>query len=430
MVSGIVDVSGRKLVFCCEYRRRKTVVMEAQLVLIGGRSSVPNVLTLLYQRPEIVLALTSKESTTDFPKFKRVVEDLLPSCSVIEELPPVDAFEREAIEECCQKAFERYPDAHWVCNITVATTIMSIAVYEQAKKFEHACWYVNTAKSRVIALVGPDLPSDDEKALFHLEVKQYVESYYFSLENGDLEKRRDWCEHQWLPFAQMLGKEPHLIPHLKSVLQAIGNDKPKSDQLKGYNKGMKVSQEAYHILKKAEQVGLVNKLDGTADAVTFTLTSLQYSFLNGGWLETYVWSEAREMGLFDDCQWNHKVTLSKVTRELDVALTYKAQLLIAECKTGRKGKNSDTFDDLLTVANRLGAKFVGKIFISSLFSPEEADTDPAQIKDGVLREKIEGHQKFLREANHHHIVVIMAEDLPRIRERLEAEAKTPEFPRI
>jgi len=409
--------------------------MKAQLVLVGGRSSVPNILTILFQKPDAVIVLCSHESHNDFASFKHLVEAILPTCTV-EDPPPVDAFEPEEVAERCTEAFQRYSTAEWICNITAATTIMSIAVYEQARKFQKDCWYLNTSKTRVITLTGAKLDSNHNAAIFHLSVLEYISAYYYSLENGDLEERRGWCEQHWLPFAQLLGQNPILADHLKPVMKAISNSRqqrPNKNEPKHYD-FPKLSQEAHDIMKKAEQFGLASDVRIEHGVLHFTLTHLQDSFLNGGWLELYVWNEAKQIkssdnsSLFDDCQWNHKVTISGVTREIDVALTYKAQLIIAECKTGDDITESRTRDGLVAVANPLGGKFVGKILISSLFSPKE--TGPDQIQDGKLREKIKGHQDFLSKADHHNIVVIMAEDLPRIRERLKQEAETPKYPRM
>jgi hypothetical protein len=411
---------------------------KAQLVLIGGRSSVPNILTILHQKPEVVLALCSHESHNDFSKFKHMVETILPTCTV-EELLPVDAFEPEEITRQCTEAFQRYPEADWICNITAATTIMSIIVYEQTKSSQKkgsqkSCWYINTSQTRVITLVGSKLNDKENAVVFHLSVPEYVSAYYYSLEDGDLEERREQCEQQWLPFAQLLGKQPTLASYLKLVIKAIGNNKPGKNGPKTYTLS-KLPQGAHDIVKEAERFGLASDVKSDLDSLQFTLTYLQTSFLNGGWLELYVWNEAKQIilpdksNLFDDCQWNHKVIISGVKRELDVALTYRAQFIIAECKTGDDYKDSETLNKLVSVANPLGGRFVGKILISSLFSPDETDPDEMQ-RNGILREQIKGHQDFLAKAAHHHIVVIMAEDLPRIRELLEKEAVTPKYPRM
>ncbi|HEU5226827.1 MAG TPA: hypothetical protein VFU49_03365, partial [Ktedonobacteraceae bacterium] len=93
--------------------------MKAQLVLVGGRSSVPNILTILFQKPDVVIVLCSHESHSDFANFKRMVETILPTCAV-EDLLPVDAFEPEEIAKRCVEAFQRYSTAEWICNITAA----------------------------------------------------------------------------------------------------------------------------------------------------------------------------------------------------------------------------------------------------------------------------------------------------------------------
>ncbi|HEY4037103.1 MAG TPA: DUF1887 family CARF protein [Ktedonobacteraceae bacterium] len=406
---------------------------KAQLILVGGRSSVPNILTILHQKPEVVLALCSHESHDDFPSFKHMVETVLPTCRV-EELHPVDAFEPEEIARQCTEAFQRYPGADWICNITAATAIMSIAVYEQAKRLQKNCWYLNTSQARTITLVGPKLSDEENAAIFDLSVPEYVSAYYYSLKDGDLEERREQCEQQWLPFAQLLGKQPTLASRLKLAMDAISNDRPGKKGPKSYTLP-KLPRETHDIVKEAERFGLVSNVKNDLDSLKFTLTYLQASFLNGGWLELYVWNEARQItlpdksNLFDDSQWNHKVTVSGVTRELDVALTYRAQLIIAECKTGDETRDSETLNKLVSVANPLGGRFVGKILISSLFSPDETDPDETQ-RNGRLREQIKAHRDFLAKAHHHHIVVIMAEDLPRIRDLLEEEAITPKYPRI
>jgi len=407
--------------------------MKVQLVLLGGRSSVPNILTILHQKPDVVITLCSHESHSDFPRFKHMVETALPTCTV-EELSPVDAFEPEEIANQCIDTFQLHSEAEWLCNITAATSIMSIVVYEQAKKFQKDCWYVNTSKARVITLIGAEFDDKDHAAIFHLPVSEYVSANYYLLESGNSEERRASYEQDWLPFAQLLGQRPILINHLKFVMNAVGKQqRPGKKEARQYT-FPNLPQEAHAIMKEAERFGLANDVRSEPGKLTFTLNYLQDSFLNGGWLEVYVWYEAKQIksldnsSLFDDCQWNHKVTIAGVTRELDIALMYKAQLIIVECKTGDETKDSATLNGLVSVANPLGGKFVGKILISSLFSP---DNDPDQTqRDGTYREKIKGHKEFLAKADHHHIVPIMAEDLPRIRDLLKKEAITPKYPRI
>lgn len=402
--------------------------MKAQLVLLGGRSSVPNLLTILYQQPDEVFVLTSNESTQDFGKFKNLIKKYHPSCS-IEEIGPVDAFNYEAISELCRTVFQDNLDAEWICNITAATTIMSIGVYEQAKLCKLPCWYLNTANSRVICLVGPKIGEEEEKKLFHLTVEQYVNAYYHELKNGDMEDRRNLAEQNWLPFAQMLAKDPSVVACLKGIFDKarsknnpnsslVGDTPGKPDRVDKHGKvgGPKhyilrhPTKEEVALLTEAKKVVLIDDCNNPNDSFEFRLNYIQYSFLSGAWLEVYIWNEAKQANLFDDCQWNRKIE-EGATREFDVAITYKAQLIIVECKTG-KDKKSDIMRDLVSAASLVGHKFVGKIVASSFLTLSTIDDDS----------KAKAHQDS--------IVLVLADEILNIRQRLIDEAKTPTYSRI
>jgi len=364
-----------------------------------------------------VIAICSAESYTDFPRLKETINEILPSCAV-EAMPPVDAFALEEIMQRCEKALEKHLTAQWIFNITAATTIMSIAAYEVAKKYQQTCWYLNTSQTRIITLVG----DRGDESIFYIEVPQYVAAYSRSLELGDLEERRDYCEQQWLPFAQQLGKNPQQAALLKKVMKAIDKTKikrPKKDEPKRYTlEGF--SNETYNLLEQAQQLELLSELHrATPSSFRFCLTHLQDNFLNGAWLEAYVWDEARKVQLFDDCQWNRKIISGDLSKELDVAMTYKAQLLVVECKTGDDSEDTATLNKLEAVANLLGGKFVGKILVTSLFSPNGTDLN-----------KLKGHNEFLAKADSQSIVVAMGENLPDIGSRLQKEAKDPTYKRI
>ncbi len=118
-----------------------------------------------------------------------------------------------------------------------------------------------------------------------------------------------------------------------------------------------------------------------------------------------------EWATIHDCRWNQKIVDGNNKNELDVALTYHAQLLIAECKTGEEAFSSETLYQVNAVANMLGNRFVGKLLVTSL-SKKYASNDFEAKRDGLS------------------IVLVTAEDLPNIGEILKREALTPTYPRI
>ncbi len=392
--------------------------MKAQLILVGGRASIPNILTIIYQRPDVVIPVCSIESKRDLPALQQAIRTVHPACR-IEEIDPVDACSFSQIYDVCEKAVISYPNAEWIFNITMGTSIMSIGAYEVAKKYQSSrsvqCWYINTSQARVISLPEDASNSSYGKEIFKIEVSQYAAAYNRVLLPGDLEDERAYAEQHWLPFAQRLGKNPHDAFLIKLMLSKIGDNKPRKDRdgkdgskyptIKG------LSDEVYHLLEGAQSLQLVSQLRKDADSISFRLSYPQHKFLNGAWLEMYVWDEANKLGIFDDCQWNHTIVDGKSNNELDVTMTYKAQLLIAECKTGEEAFDSDTLYKSDSVANLLGGRFVGRLLITSLPLPKD-------------------HQKFLEQANSRRIVVVTAEDLSIVGAKISEEAKQPRYARM
>src|SRR5437660_1750886 len=68
-----------------------------------------------------------------------------------------------------------------------------------------------------------------------------------------------------------------------------------------------VSNEAYKLIEKLETVGVLKGLRQDSIGFHFTLSERQYKFLNGAWLEMYVYQTARELGIFDDHEWHQEI---------------------------------------------------------------------------------------------------------------------------
>jgi hypothetical protein len=86
-------------------------------------------------------------------------------------------------------------------------------------------------------------------------------------------------------------------------------------------------------------------------------------------------------------------------------MIYKAQLLIAECKTGWDAFGPQTFQTLESIANALGRGFVPKILVTSLAIPEENKDD------------------ILSRTKSSDISIISRDDIPNLANKLAEEAK-------
>ena len=100
-------------------------------------------------------------------------------------------------------------------------------------------------------------------------------------------------------------------------------------------------------------------------------------------------------------------------------MTYKAQLIVAECKTGDEAFTVGTLYKWDSVSGYFGGKFVGKLLITSLLPPKETE-----------RGSYQSYMDFLARAHSKGIVVVTGETLPDIATVLRREAITPTYPRI
>src|SRR5438874_2815278 len=111
------------------------LIMKAQLILVGGRP-MPNILTIIHQEPEVIVAICSVESVKrEWPGLKKAIENLLPLCDIKEKV--VDGYLLEQIEPACESELGKLPGEDWIFNITTATSIMSIGAYRVAERCSH-----------------------------------------------------------------------------------------------------------------------------------------------------------------------------------------------------------------------------------------------------------------------------------------------------
>jgi hypothetical protein len=402
------------------------VVKRALLILFGGRS-MPNVLTILHEKPDLIIPMISQSVLNTVPFLESSTAKLFEGTGLGYELDTsyvVKPFDVEDVKAKCIKAVTDHPNFDWVFNITSATTLMSIGAYEAAKELRIRgesirCWYLNTAQTTVVPVLGE---GQDDK-LFQIEVEQYAAAYDCRFIPGSLEERRQDSEQKWLLLAQMIGKNPQYIDLLKIVINTVGNNKPsKKTGPKQYF--VTSSSDMCTLLNKAASIELLSNLNIEGSMISFWLSHLQFAFLDGAWLEAYVWDEARKLGIFSDCRWNQKIVDGKhfteknrdSRNEIDVALIYKAQLLIVECKTGeRDGLTAETLDWITGVATPLGGRFVSKILVSSLPMPNENDRS---------------FELFKAKAESRSVYLATRVDLPNMGKVLEEQAKTPKYPRI
>ncbi len=376
---------------------------KALLAVTGGRG-VPDVLALLCVQPHLVIILTSEEGWRDEPTFREIA-DALPDLE--RQLPTlrVKSYDFQEVRQACIDACQPYPQAEWdwVISIGSCPKIMGIAAYEVAKEMNIPCIYIDTQHETIVSPVKALGISADE--FFHMTVKDYMKIYRRErniLKPEKVQYRK--VVEKWGNIARTMALSPD-TPAFTKLMHDVKAKVPVPFPSTALATSSLLQElEGYGVIKTTQEP------DGTMICEFTTVHSAQF-LGTGDWLELYVWHEVKESGFANDYQWGY-VIKSAADNEIDVVLTYRAQLIFAECKTNKEPFETKLLDPINSKAEMLGGPYVTKIFVTNASKTQK------------------GYANFCEQAKLRKIVVATAEDLPNIGSFLKKQAEAPDFPRM
>lgn len=383
---------------------------KALLVVAGGRAA-PDVLSLLYLQPERVVILTSEEGWKAEKAFLDIAK-AIPSC-VVEVIHNVNAYNFEIGKKACRAACDPYPNAEWDWTFTIGSSpkITGIAAYEVAKEKTIPCWYIDTRHEKVISLVKED--KIDKDRFFHLTIDDYmkIQERTCKEKKGPTQDYREIAE-KWFNIAEKMVFSKD-TPHLTSVFYKHGRNRELEEAIR-YPIQLTVELESSSLILFLEKEGLLQATKDNNGAIHYWFTSINAAhFLGtGDWLEIFVWYKAQQANFTDDHKWGYEIR-GQISNELDLALIYKAQLIIVECKTDFDPFNSRKgyLRDLDSTAELLGRAYVGKIFVTNQLGVGDA------------------YNTFCQHAKERNIVVVTYEQLSNLGAILKNEAMNPTYER-
>jgi hypothetical protein len=177
------------------------------------------------------------------------------------------------------------------------------------------------------------------------------------------------------------------------------------------------------LLERLASDGIIKQLGRrqTAQGTLISFRAADHSsrkFLNGEWLERYVWQVAKGARfegspLFDDCAYGVHFHQRGAEREVDFIGLRRGVGLIASCKTSHKCWDKAALDEIVSVGNFLGGRYCAKLFITNQPMPAPAHHTYSSV------------QNFLEHARTAKVAVVTGDELPRLEERLIAEALRP-----
>lgn len=397
------------------YNTESEEIMEkkkALLVVAGGRP-IPDVLALYAVQPHGIVILTSEQGWDSEQTFVEIAKSL-PNYEYLSIVPDVKAYNFDSAKDSCIQAWRSLPETewNWVYSISSGPKITGIAAYEVAKEEDIPCLYIDTRQEKIVSLVKDFTAVIGDtgislQELFHMSVSDYMKIQ--RREHKPLKPEtayyRKMVEH-WIDLAHLLAFSPETPSFIKMM-----HDKKENILVPFVQPRLAASS----LVRKLEELGAVVVQRDSNRSLTCAFTTKHFArFIGtGDWLEVYVWQEAKATGIADDCHWGYEIS-SAASSELDVVLTYKAQLIFAECKADEdpfKG-NTSYLDTINNKAEMLGRTYVTKLFI----------TNASKMRPG--------YANFLEQAKLRKIVVVTAEDFPTMGEIIRKQAINPDYSRI
>jgi hypothetical protein len=393
---------------------------KALMVVAGGRG-VPDALALLYLKPDLILPITSEEGWEAENAFLDLARRI-PGCSVLD-MKHVNAYDLDIGMKACRELCQPYPATEWdwIFTITSAPKILAFAAYEIAKERGVPCWFSASQKEKVVSLVKER--NVDTKRFFHLSFNEYIKIQGRTCrEKGAPVPHYRKIVESWADIAETLAlsDETHQLTPIfyahkkranKSLGDAVRDPIPLTSEV-----------EDLPLVKWLVKRGMLRVSRGRSNHTSHRFSSKPaVQFLcTGDWLEVYVWDQINKMkgednekSFADECRWGYEIPKDRVQYELDVALIYRAQLVIAECKTDEqpfRGENN-YLRGLDAVADQLGGDYVSKVFVTNRYG------------------KGESYDIFCRQAQQRNIEVVTRERLGKIGEIMKKQATNPTYPR-
>jgi len=156
-------------------------------------------------------------------------------------------------------------------------------------------------------------------------------------------------------------------------------------------------------LERLEAKFLIEKLNVSPQEVSFRVDPSSYSFLQGDWLELFVFLQARKCG-FDSLE--PSIEISGYNGEIDLFCLHNSNPLVCECKTGKFDKKA--IFKLRNIVEKLGESYCIKVLVTSAM----------EVSD-----------KLKKEAENSKLKILKGRDLTDLSDLLKQEMNDPQYKR-
>lgn len=362
-------------------------------VCIVSDQLLPNLIAALQApRPQRVYALASERMHSGAERLRELLEAEGVDCEIVPGLPDdIAALDRWA-RALAQTLLHAHPGEPVALNATGGTKLMSLALVDAFRRWlpQADIVYTDTARGRLVSVT--QRRETPLASVLDLPTHLGAGGAYLIAAASDV---GDWraqvtgradLSHWYARFAGRLGGFFTQINAMANA--ALDGQQPPQLVAPEQRFRQPLRQPVLGAAERARDAGLL-ELDADHQTVRFTSAEAAV-YLRGGWLEEYAWLCADGAGIeHAGCnlhvEWDAG-TRSTPDNELDLVLVHGNRMLVAECKTGRFGRDSDAGVEQqvlnkLDALSRHAAGALGKTLLLSAWRL----SDPARARAAHYR---------------------------------------------
>lgn len=303
--------------------------MKIQVCLIGGEA-MPNVVGVLWHRPDVIKAMATADSGKMVDWLKNALQSIgfNPQIDLVE----VPGFDVPAIKQAIAGLDENVPEFECMVNWTGGTKIMAAAAREVAIQKGWDLLYVNTQQAEILRGEGAQQSVPFNLMDMGVSAMTQIIATGQTIEDGKIDQKRlnsfakpsealvaaaeVILDASWEKGLRQLQKgrpaiKAELNSKMASALMAAALIEP------GEN-------NTWRLAYCSELRPMFNESDAEAAA----------KFIESGWLEVFVYSRLKRLFSPDDIDWH--VTINRDTKgqmsEFDVLMYHQGRLLVVDTK--------------------------------------------------------------------------------------------------
>jgi len=398
-----------------------TQAKSVHLILLLGNRLQPATMLAYHLRPAHVACIGSTDRPDTVSEVREALTYLLGAARWAGERT-VAPYRLDETLTAIDALAADHAGASLIIGLTGCPLPMSIAGYEAGRRRGCPVLYVNTAGAEVVDFTQPD---QQESLRVRFAIKDYLAICGLQLVTGRKPRYFSTSAEQ-TEAARLLGHAD--LPGVE-VIAALRQAGLLSGRRRRLHPGT-LSREGRHLLQQLADLHVLTEVsESFGGFISIRVPTVgEQAFLNGDWLEAYVWDVAQGLfaqdpTLFDaaDIRVAFQTRAAQreagnILREVDFIALRGGAPLIATCKTGATPWQKHDLDEVAAVAQLLGGGYVTRLFISNQYPPISPDV---QIQSAFAQ--------FQEQARRQRVVLVSGEQLGHLPEVLRKEITDPTY---